>query len=556
MTPRAGGVIFTDVLPGGRQWAETTDLMEHQVTALRAALDRIEAAVMEGIPVFRAGRRTAAARRYADHMNQACGVGVDGRGSPIRRGYLRAPMATLIRRAARGIAKRGWATFDVGPPRLQPDGLMYPWGIYELDAAGLAPNPWVEAIEHGRLGDGIWSVEAVPKDLVGIRYQGVANGEAGLAEGHRGLHFRLEDRAADWEGGKGLFRPCYFWWKLSCAIAELMGIASDRYGMGIPVVREDFQAARDFNISPAKHRDIVNSLLDVAASIAAGEAAAMVRTPSAWIEMFDGGYDPSKLGVVYDICIREMNRAFALELLTLANTGGGSYNMGQTLSSSFAALVLKIASRIAEVINGSAPFQGALYACLRYSFGAIDPADLPSFEIEGLREVRFSDHLPLLTNMLVGGVADSHPAAWAQTAAATHFDLRDVEIIEAEAREQAGQALPPSGPRPGLPDLDPASGGVPTAPHRLQAIRDHFAARRVDGAADTGPEDGVPAAAYTACNAEAAAYLNVTVGRLSAWARRAEAAGHRPPAMGAGQHRRWDLSRVPEWWDKATRGAA
>lgn len=563
MTPRTSGIVFTDELPGGAEWARTTDRMEQQEPALRAALDRVVSAVMEGIPVFRAGRATPAAQMYADHMRQACGVGVDADGNPYRRGYLRTPFSTLVERAARGIVKRGWATFDVGPPRLQPDGMMYPWGVFELDAAGLAPNPWVEATDYGRLGTPQHSVEVVPKDLVGVRFLSGTNGETGVAEGHRGLHFRLEARAADWEGGHGLLRPCYFWWQLASAVAEIMGIASERYGTGIPVVREDYQAARDLNISPAKHRQTVDDLLEVAQALAAGHQAAMVRTPSAWIEMFDGGFDPARLVAVHQHCLEQMNRAFALDLLTLANTGGGSYNLGQTLTSSFTALVAKVGQRIADTINGSEPFQGALYACLSYSFGAVDPADLPAFEMEGLREVPFSDHLPLLVNMLATDVPTTHPAIWAKTAAATHYDLRDVEVITAEARQLAGATAnvsPPSGPRPGLPDLAPSSGGVPTAPHRLQAIRDHFAGRReVQAAADVGPEPGVSVAAYTGSNREAAATLNITPARLNAWASRSLAAGIRPPAMGAGQHRRWDISRVPEWWDEATsvgKGAA
>lgn len=562
MTPRSAGIVFVDDLPGGAEWARTTDRMEQQEPALRAAIDRVVSSVMEGIPVFRAGRSTPAAQMYADHMRQACGVGVDATGNPYRRGYLRTPFATIIERAARGIVKRGWASFDVGPPRLQTDGLMYPWGIYELDAAGLAPNPWVEAQEYGYLGDGrVHRVEVVPKDLVGIRYLSGRNGEVGVAEGHRGLHFRLEARAADWEGGHGLLRPCYFWWQLASAVAEILGIASERYGTGIPVVREDYQAARDANISPAKHRQTVDDLLVVAQALAVGEEAAMVRTPSAWIEMFEGGFDPERLVKVHQHCLEQMNRAFALDLLTLANTGGGSYNLGQTLTNSFTALVAKIGGRIADTINGSEPFQGALYACLQFSFGAIDPADVPVFELAGLRETRFSDHLALLVNMLATDIPTTHPRIWAQTAAATHYDMRDVEQIVAEAQQLAGglsSVSPPVGPRPVLPNLDPSSGGVPRAPHRLQAIVDHFQGRRgVQAVADNGPEPGVPVAAYVGSNREAAATLNITPARLNGWVRRAEAAGVRTPAIGAGMHRRWDLSRLPEWWDEATqKGAA
>ena len=290
----------------------------------------------------------------------------------------------------------------------------------------------------------------------------------------------------------------------------------------------------------------------MAQSLAVGKSAAMIRTTSAWIEMFDGGFDPSKLVAVHAHCLEQMRAAFLLDVMTLANAGGGgSYNLGQVLTNAFTALVGRIAGRIEEVMNGQAPFQGALFACLSHSYGAIDPADLPVLCIDGLREAPFADLLPLLVNMLATGAPATAPREWAAAASASHFDRRDIEVIVAEARALAagGEAAPAQGMR--LPNLDPGAGGVPVAPNRMARIQEHYGpGADVEAAA----EEPVNLASYTGTNADVAMALNLRMGQVGTLVQRARALGIETPTIGAAHGRRWDMTRLTDWYDAVYQG--
>lgn len=479
-TPRFAGIQALDDLAGGADWATTADEMARTEPKLRACEDRVLSALNEALLIWRAGRDTPEARKYADHLNLGCGVGVDSNGSPIRSGYMRSDFGRMVQRMGAGLIRYGWSTIDVGSPRRQPNGLQYPFAWWEIDATGLAPNPWVEATETMVAGDRHWWVDVLPGDLAGIRILQSATGETGILEPHRTLYARFDDRAADWEGGHGLYRSCHFWWKLSSLVSELIGIAAERFGTGVPVVREDRRAAHDLDISPDDLKSTVSNLLEVAGQWKAGHQTALVHTDGAHIEILDTGFDPSKLVAVQQHCTEQMRAAFLLSVLDLGTNGTGAYNLGQVLSQAFTALVGRIARRIEATMNGLEPFQGALYRSLAESYGPIDVADRPRLCIEGLVEVPFSDHMAHLVNMLSLGAPSLHPEAWARVASATQFDRRDIEVIAEEARrmkavkadEDAQAEARKQFTMPTIPNNDPGAGGLPTSPQRTMRLVD------------------------------------------------------------------------------------
>lgn len=445
-TPRFGGNLNTDTVYDAPTIARNARQVLRACPKVAAADNYLEGAILAGVWEWKPSRDTAMAKRLADHMNRACGLG------GYRRGYMRRPWQQVVRSASK-MRRAGWATADVMPTSIGLDGLHYPIDLTFPAPEALSTSPWQEHAGPAQMyGDpNRWGVTLYAGDLCGISQQD-ESGQTGCFLPERALHFRMDADAAEWDGGGGLLRPCFLFYELAVVTLRVLGVSTERWGgQGVPVVRRQDAKARELAVSPSDVDEQVAALLTLAEQFTTGARTALVATDVAYVDILASGFDSRALLAVLEFALEQMRAAYAAAQLDLGSTGTGSYNVGTTLRAAFDTIVGSIGEGIAATINGVGPFQGALFRCLTESYGALhpygplDPIDLPTVTVAGLREPRWVDYVSHMAGLLAAGAPEKAPAVWAAVQEGAGIDAQQIAEVSAEMRARVAEGALPMG---------------------------------------------------------------------------------------------------------------
>lgn len=195
------------------------------------------------------------------------------------------------------------------------------------------------------------------------------------------------DRTGQNYQGRGLLRPCWFYWKLKTHTLDMLGIGVERYAVPTPVVRVNRKEAQD----AAGYDD--DGALNKAIENAANQAKAYTAHEQAWLQEVAGvtfgtygpDFDPSRLLAVVDACDAQIAQAFLLGFMRLGVNDTGSRAVGEVQESFFRRAGVNILDQVAQVVGGpEGPGAGTAARLLRWNFPSLPEADYPRLVHEGL----------------------------------------------------------------------------------------------------------------------------------------------------------------------------
>lgn len=396
----------------------------------------LDAACSSGLR-WEPGSDSPAALRNAQHMNADFGLGL------YSSGWLRRSIHE-VRRSTIGFAGCGWGYAEVAVDR-GADGLWHVVDIYDCCPTAHAQNGWSLG-EDGELAEIL---------------QASMYGDAGFIDASWALVWSF-NRTGDNFEGRGLLRPCIPWFKMLGLAYEMLGIATEKYAVGVPKARIDRSKMQ--GVYDADLDDMIERFAEIMRAYAAGEEAFLFDGAGFETEIFgQDAFNPERIVSVIKFALEQILSAYLLGMLELG-TSAGNYGVGQVLQDAFVQLIVRILDIWCAAFSGRPrPGGGSVLRVLELSYGPQHPNDLPVLRHFGVADDPWADlisHLPHLLNPTVG--LAHNPGAWTRT-----FRLGGVDPERAEAMRravlksmQATGPLAPSAP-PSTKNLDPRSGGPP-----------------------------------------------------------------------------------------------
>ena len=398
----SSGVYADDPNPvlRGRRWVETVDQMMLDARlfgALRALTQTLLSADLTFAPPE--GVDSALAQECADHFNSMFGFA--GQTGTMRKPFER-QLETMLRFVA-----LGWRYSEIDYQR-QPDGS---WGIAEfLDCKPLAHYQWLPLDGKGPFegvrqldpnGSSVTLQEVVPADR---------------------LLLLTLNQEGDSPEGFGLFRPCWFPWRLKSHTHDQMGIGVERSATGITSAEIDQERLLAQGYTPEQinnaFRDgpgIWGQVQNAVANVAAGQEAQIVFPAGVtFTTVFNKSFDPERLRAVVDLQNEEMLTVFLNAFLMLGlSSSGGSYALGQTQRDLFTETATNILQQVTQTICGPAgPGTGPVGRVIDWHprFSVLPQAERPRIVISGLDVAPFMEVLKTLPALAERGIVTQNDA--------------------------------------------------------------------------------------------------------------------------------------------------
>jgi len=379
------------------------------------------------------GSDSEAAQRNAKHMNSDFGLG------EFQSGWLRRDFDDVRRRTI-GFAGGGFAYAEVGID-CDADGIWHVTDIFDCCPTAHASNGWCTD------ADG---------DLDRI-LQASVYGQSGYIDARWALLWSFTRSANNFEG-RGLLRPCVPWFKMVSLAYEMLGIATEKYAIGVPKGR--ISRGEKSRLYDADLDDMIDRLEELMKAFAAGESSFLLDSDEFQIEIAGtDAYNPEKIVSVLRFAFEQILSAYLLNMLELGTSGTGSYNVGQVLQDAFTQLVTRVLDTWCAAFSGRPrPGGGSVLRVLELSYGPQHPNDLPRLRHFGVADDPFADLVPHLPHLLNPQLRLAKLAPLFKRL----MRLAGIEESEAEVMMAALNAEPaPDGPQLPTKDLDPSTGGVP-----------------------------------------------------------------------------------------------
>lgn len=432
----AGRIAYeTDFDLQGAGFATECERMLRQSCKVSMVHNRLVDAACSATLRWEPGRDTAAAKRNAHHMNGDFGLG------QFETGWLRRGLGP-IRRETLGFGGIGWRYGETAV-EFGVDGLWHVVDVHDCCPTAHAQNGWQTA-HNGEL-----------RRIL----QANVYGQSGYIDADWAVLWTLNGSGNNFEG-RGLLRPCVPWFKMVGLAYEMLGIATEKYAVGVPKASIDRRAGAGV-YQDADFDDVIDRYIEVMTQYAAGEASWLLDSPEFRTEIIgQDAFNPERIVAVLRFAYEQILSAYLLNMLELGTSGTGSYNVGQVLQDAFTQLVVRVLDTWCDAFSGRPrPGGGSVLRVLDLSYGPQHPNDYPRLKHYGVAEDPFADLLKHLPNLLQPAVNVARfPVIWDRI-------MRLVDIDPEDGREtlaQLAKLTPPGGAAPvSSKDYDPASGGVP-----------------------------------------------------------------------------------------------
>lgn len=434
-TPTMAGQIryeIDDSLQGARLALECDRMMRQAAKAAMVHNRLLDAACSSGLR-WVPGCGSANAERNARHMNADFGLG------SFKSGWLRTPIDEVRRRTI-GYAGCGFGYGEVAVDR-GSDGLWHVVDIYDCCPTAHAANGWVPG----------------PNGELTRILQASMYGQTGYIDADWAILWSFNRTGTNYEG-RGLLRPCLPWFKMVGLAYEMLGIATEKYAVGVPKGHIDRSQAN--GLYEADFDEMIDRFIEVMEQYAVGEKAYLLDSPAFKTEIFgQDAFNPERIVSVIKFALDQILSAYLLNMLELG-TSASKYGVGQVLQDAFTQLVVRVLDTWCSPFSGRLrPGGGAVLRVLELSYGPQHPNDLPKFEHFGVADDPFADlvpHLPHLLNPLIQ--LARYPVLWDR--------LMQLSGIDPEKGRETlallSEVTPPEGAgQPSAKNLDPSSGGVP-----------------------------------------------------------------------------------------------
>lgn len=231
--------------------------------------------------------------------------------------------------------------------------------------------------------------------------------------------------------------------------ANILAVTVERWGCPTPLITADVDVMQTLGITPEQAKADVATWQAWGEQYISGERQSCAPPP--WVKV--GAYDGDKsarnlpdLIATLDAQDRRILQAFLAQFLMLGAAGsGGSYSLGQVHSDAASTAAENVLQRVAEQLKSY------MLRALSWQFGDIDPAKMPTLEIDGIRSPLWTERLNELVALINAGVVTPTTDMAAEILKRLQFDA--VEPERSPAQRLSGRALPgPVLPTPKTPE--------------------------------------------------------------------------------------------------------
>lgn len=232
----------------------------------------------------------------------------------------------------------------------------------------------------------------VQTDVSGLR-----TGGQGLSVPANKLVLLTLDRTGQNYAGRGLLRPCWYYWKLKTHALDMLAIAAERFAVPTPRVRvnrKEAQEASGYDDAGALNTAIDNAKAQ-AKAYTSHELAYLTEVAGVTFDTFGADFDPARLIAVVDHCDQQIYQAFLLGFMRLGVNDTGSRAVGEVQETFFRRAGVNILDYVAQVIGGPAgPGMGTAGRLLRWNFPSLPESEYPRLVHEGLTPSPLLAQLP------------------------------------------------------------------------------------------------------------------------------------------------------------------
>ena len=307
---------------------------------------------------------------YAEHIRQSLGIGAR---SPIGSKWGRTKSELLA------VALLGFGVWEMVPREV--DGVWYtPLAV--RDQASI--DSWLTG----------------PDDtLVGCVQRAVGSWQSAVIPASQMLHIAWRAVAPTDFSGMGFLRPMDSLADDYRILSQLRMVAAQRFAVGTPVGKPNALAAQT---SPTDFKAQSDSLDTILSEYAASDRAHITLPIGFDLDKFGGDIDLSLIDAAIDATGRRALEIVLMQWLMLGSgSGGGSYALGEMMGEKSNQSAQGAWDVLLEALT-----EGYIPRAIRWQFGDVDPAKLPSFRADGLKSKAFArpDTLAALPGLVAAGM--------------------------------------------------------------------------------------------------------------------------------------------------------